>query len=597
MKLWHKSFFIALLMCILPFFSEAREPFFPLERGEILLDQTIFSPYQAEIFLQKEEDFFHVLLHREGETWIRDTTEPIELPSANLGEEDESLFSPNGEEDYGFDLRGSSSLPARFYLRSDYLPTVKEQHEDSCVGFAAGYYLKTYQEAREFQRPPGENEDHLFSPSFLYNQINEGIDGGSTLGDAGKVLQQIGCATLRDFPYIPGDYQSQPGPEILRRAYPYHIDSYRILYTKYDRPEYMIRKTKEMISQQEPVIVGVNIGFKWKKPWQMPSGEYCITKEQYTSGGHAVMIIGYDDTLVTPDGVGAFRLVNSYGKEWADQGYCYISYEAFTAALRSAYYYQDAETVTESGIQPIEIALWSGESVRLQWQSVAGAKIYEIENQSGDLIAQTGETHHQITYDPQNLTSMMFTIKAKSDQGNILTSSSVEIPLHTIEKRDIFAKISTATHLQYQIGDCTGYAAQIIGKDGRIWSEKTEESVCAGNYEWVWDGKGKQGELAPPEEYRIRITPSKNPAQAKELTFTRKVPLSEVRTAVTLMQAKPVAYTYILTSQKDMEIQLYHKEKPLRKEVLRKNIPSEITVYTAPEGILHPKDIYLLIED
>jgi len=41
-----------------------------------------------------------------------------------------------------------------------------------------------------------------------------------------------------------------------------------------------------------------------------------------------VTFVGYDDTLTTHDGTGAFRMVNSWGPSWGQQGYFWMSYEA-----------------------------------------------------------------------------------------------------------------------------------------------------------------------------------------------------------------------------------------------------------------------------
>ncbi|NJE29699.1 hypothetical protein E3E38_01335 [Thermococcus sp. 18S1] len=45
-------------------------------------------------------------------------------------------------------------------------------------------------------------------------------------------------------------------------------------------------------------------------------------------GGHAVTIVGYDDNKVTPDGHGAFLMVNSWGTTWGDHGYWWLTYQA-----------------------------------------------------------------------------------------------------------------------------------------------------------------------------------------------------------------------------------------------------------------------------
>ena len=48
---------------------------------------------------------------------------------------------------------------------------------------------------------------------------------------------------------------------------------------------------------------------------------------------HALTIVGFDDDLYG----GAFRVVNSWGDEWGDDGYCWISYEDFNRFQEAAY--------------------------------------------------------------------------------------------------------------------------------------------------------------------------------------------------------------------------------------------------------------------
>src|SRR5690606_27469222 len=104
------------------------------------------------------------------------------------------------------DLRGvplastpyaGEALPTRVDL-SDRLPPPGDQGaQNSCVGWAVAYALKSYQEHVEEQLPlvvaPGvPDPDRVFSPSFIYNQINNGVDGGALFADGLNVLTQVG---------------------------------------------------------------------------------------------------------------------------------------------------------------------------------------------------------------------------------------------------------------------------------------------------------------------------------------------------------------------------------------------------------------------
>jgi C1A family cysteine protease len=55
--------------------------------------------------------------------------------------------------------------------------------------------------------------------------------------------------------------------------------------------------------------------------------------EEYASdqaeGKHCVCIIGYDDTMETPNGKGSFLVQNSWGQEWGTYGRFFIPYDVF----------------------------------------------------------------------------------------------------------------------------------------------------------------------------------------------------------------------------------------------------------------------------
>ena len=53
-------------------------------------------------------------------------------------------------------------------------------------------------------------------------------------------------------------------------------------------------------------------------------------------GSHAVTIIGYNDTLTTHDGPGAFKMINSWGTGWGQSGFWWMSYVAARNANRTA---------------------------------------------------------------------------------------------------------------------------------------------------------------------------------------------------------------------------------------------------------------------
>ena len=56
------------------------------------------------------------------------------------------------------------------------------------------------------------------------------------------------------------------------------------------------------------------------------NGIYIYRKFKEESGGHAMLVVGYDDDM------NAFKVVNSWGKEWGNDGFVWIDYKAFKEA-------------------------------------------------------------------------------------------------------------------------------------------------------------------------------------------------------------------------------------------------------------------------
>jgi hypothetical protein len=66
------------------------------------------------------------------------------------------------------------------------------------VGWATAYALKRYQEAIEIGWPLNTRAD-IFSPAFVYNQINRGQDQGSLISDALNLIVRDGGSDVGDY--------------------------------------------------------------------------------------------------------------------------------------------------------------------------------------------------------------------------------------------------------------------------------------------------------------------------------------------------------------------------------------------------------------
>lgn len=199
---------------------------------------------------------------------------------------------------------------------TSFFPSPGDQgQQNSCVGWAVGYALKSGIEYRKREWTIS-NYNHQFSPSYLYNQINNGTDGGASILDALDLLETQGCCTLPYFPYNQNNYTKQPTTRQMANANLYKISEYHTLLG--------INQIKEKISQHYGVVIGIKIYSDFTNLSQTDS--IFDDTSGNSQGQHAICLIGYDDAK------SAFKFINSWGTDWGVNGYGWISYDAVVDA-------------------------------------------------------------------------------------------------------------------------------------------------------------------------------------------------------------------------------------------------------------------------
>ncbi|MCX6841741.1 MAG: hypothetical protein NTX53_05615 [candidate division WOR-3 bacterium] len=224
---------------------------------------------------------------------------------------------------------------------SSQMPPVGDQgQQGSCTAWAVGYYQKTHYEWREYHWNDSLTS-HEFSAAFVYNQVNGGTDQGAGFAEAYSLISSQGCATVADCPYNQGDYTTWPSESAYARAIP-HRGGASHFFSMTDSVG--INMARARIDSGYTTVLGISVYSNFDNIASF-GYKYCVA-DTYggNRGGHAVTIVGYNDTITTHDGPGAFRMVNSWGTGWGQAGYWWMSYVAARNAVltdQAGYYLDD----------------------------------------------------------------------------------------------------------------------------------------------------------------------------------------------------------------------------------------------------------------
>ena len=390
--------------------------------------------------------FVHGLFSQSGEFLTGLKPDPFELVSS-LKEANPNYIKHRG-------------LPSEVDLSPNMPPVGNQGRQSSCVAWSTAYANKSYHEYIErkdkmdwkYTINGAPNPKTLFSPAFVYNQINGGKDNGSNIAEAMSLIVSRGAITLDQMPYDVSNYTRQPTMEHFQLASKYKAKEF--LKLRYSDPS----EIKAQLAQGRPVVVGILIDnsfneLRGKTIYSSASGQ--------SLGGHAITIVGYNDST------NAFKFQNSWGNRWGDNGFGYIDYKFFSKVCRSAYVMVDIiDTTTEvvkinptgettpeivtivdnSITPPLEINASRGnypDKVVLSWTPVKNAIGYEVyraypEEDEYELVGLSGSTYFEdngvipdnaYSYKVTSVSEFSVSEKSQGDVIGFATASKKTVPV------------------------------------------------------------------------------------------------------------------------------------------------------------------------
>ncbi|HLO44132.1 MAG TPA: DUF4384 domain-containing protein [Leadbetterella sp.] len=270
-----------------------------------------------------------------GQGWMTDSVLSSKIPqkAVNIG-----LFA--------------NKLPQKVDL-SKYVPSVIDQENfDTCIPVATTYYLRTMLEAIRLgiTNENGDVDALRYSPSYIYalirrDSVKKDCKTYTYIEDAMEALKTKGAVKYEQLPYP----NCNPDLSKFKPETSSQILDYVRLFSLIDDGNKVIA-TKKSLAENLPLVVGLQVNVTLKKLgrldwiWHkikeffgLEDEEFALWKPEDANliQGHGVCVVGYDDTKF--GGKGAFKIVNSNGPRWGDDGFFWILYTDYERLAKQAY--------------------------------------------------------------------------------------------------------------------------------------------------------------------------------------------------------------------------------------------------------------------
>lgn len=205
----------------------------------------------------------------------------------------------------------------------------------TCVAWAVGYNLKTALNAIDNQWTAAQlsSTSNITSPKDLFWSIptdQKGSDcNGTQFESAMDALISRGGASLATAPYVDmGDCSQSPPGSWASDAADNKLVNYRKIADQSNPASMTVQNFKAYLAEGRPIAIGARLGDRFMK-W---NSDAVIDYDTYLNPGmqhayHAMVLAGYDDNK------SAFKVVNSWGTGWGNNGYIWVDYDFFVSSF------------------------------------------------------------------------------------------------------------------------------------------------------------------------------------------------------------------------------------------------------------------------
>lgn len=280
------------------------------------------------------------------ESAVKDSATVLKSPSEYY-----NYLSKNGGK-FNKKLRATNAYPSSVdNSTSEYFPEVRSQESiGSCTAWAQTYYQFTYTMNKQLGRKT--TLQNTFSPKWTYNFAARGEDKGSADIIIYGLMKNIGAATWASVPYDDDYLTWSPVESIWKEASNYRLKSYSFLsYGNGSTPitganDSDLNTIKAALSNGELLTYSTYFRSWNYKTIENDSrveankefaGQDIVINAIGSKGPHRMTIVGYNDNIwvdinengiVEDNEMGAFKVVNSHGKDYRNDGFAWVAYDA-----------------------------------------------------------------------------------------------------------------------------------------------------------------------------------------------------------------------------------------------------------------------------
>lgn len=236
--------------------------------------------------------------------------------------------------------------------QNEYFPEIGDQGSlGSCSFWAQVYYQFTYTMNKDMG--VATTYDNTFSPQWAYNVVAGTDEMIGPYYNTYIFMQKQGNVFLKQVPYDLDVTSFTPTEEVWKTSIKYRIKDYQTFKSVGDKNSQITSPNDEDLDLIKSALNnGEVLAYStYINSWQTTTlktnadapqnnkyeGQYAVTSQSGKIGAHRMTLVGYNDNLwidinsnnqVDSGEMGAFKIANSWGDDYGNDGFMWIAYDA-----------------------------------------------------------------------------------------------------------------------------------------------------------------------------------------------------------------------------------------------------------------------------